>query len=85
MKIWGGIPSPEGMEVKVLPPWIRDITKRLEDCGAVEKKLNHILLNEYTHGRGIDVCGVSLIKFLDFNFVVRPIWMDHYMNLPWQF
>lgn len=52
---WGGLPHPKGMIKESLPPWLNKHCTGLHDEGLfVDHKINHVLINEYTPGQGID-------------------------------
>ena len=55
LKTWGGFPSHNGMQQMPLPAWISRIGKHLVDIKALPAEPNHVLLNEYTNGKGIGV------------------------------
>ncbi|KAL3915821.1 MAG: hypothetical protein SGPRY_007067 [Prymnesium sp.] len=54
---YGGTPLPsEPMKVEALPAWISSVVARVVDAGVFPPSLppNHVLLNEYLPGQGID-------------------------------
>ena len=80
----GGVPKapPEMMSREPLPHWVQSICDALVTCGAfpVDTPPNHVLLNEYQPGQGIDahkdgplyldrVCILSLNSQCAFEFI----------------
>jgi len=55
---WGGFPHPKGMIAEPLPDWLQPYCARISDMGVfdadgVERRANHVLVNEYLSGQGI--------------------------------
>ena len=52
----GGLPRPAGMAPEPLPPWVASVCGALVECGVFppDAPPNHVLLNEYRPGEGID-------------------------------
>lgn len=81
LKNIGGVPtsSSSGMIPREIPPYASSFFKLLSKDGLFEQNPNHILLNEYSHGKGIamhkdgslyhpcvavlSLCGPALIQF----------------------
>ncbi|GJQ12229.1 hypothetical protein GpartN1_g4020.t1 [Galdieria partita] len=51
---WGGTPHSKGMIATTLPDWLLCIAKRLEEEDFFPKTPNHVLINEYLPGQGIE-------------------------------
>ena len=52
----GGLPRVEGMAPEPLPAWVESVCEALVECGVFPRDAppNHVLLNEYRPGEGID-------------------------------
>ena len=53
---WGGFPHPKGMIAEPLPDWLMPYCQRISDVGVfdddgVERRANHVLVNEYLRYR----------------------------------
>lgn len=52
---WGGLPHPKGMVPDDIPKWLRIYMDRVSNLGLFDgKNANHVLINEYKPGQGID-------------------------------
>ncbi|EME30843.1 uncharacterized protein Gasu_18590 [Galdieria sulphuraria] len=51
---WGGTPHSKGMIATTLPTWLLCIATRLEKDGFFPETPNHVLINEYLPGQGIE-------------------------------
>lgn len=51
---YGGVPHKNGMIAEVIPPWLQTYVEKINNMGALgDKKVNHVLVNEYLAGQGI--------------------------------
>jgi len=53
LQMWGGTPSPTGMNCEALPCWLLELSQLLVERRVFKKAFNHVLINEYEPGQGI--------------------------------
>ena len=52
---WGGIPTSKGMIPETIPDWLDKYCQKIARLNIFESNIpNHILVNEYKSGQGLD-------------------------------